>query len=301
MNNPRHPSPKMKRSFISRWTPGVVALRWRHLFWAVPLLGLLTGGGIEWRNYQRSIEARGVIQRQDSATISMTEITGLILSDAVLQETALGSGYLNEWKPDSAAELRHIIRCEEVKGTSLLAITVKGRSNSTKAELCNQLPILMAKKTEEMRNQRIKEAEEELQTLTQGMKEIRARYMGTLKIGAGVPEEPFVPTPEFLDIQREFEESDKALDAARTAYINLRLQGVVSGAPIRIIEKAAAPVAFSVMELVEPLARTSCWAGASILLAVLLAYLLEWRYPRRMNPGIIRRSSSDHAPQVQAL
>lgn len=291
----------MKRPLINRWSPGVVALRWRHLFWILPLLGMLIGGGIEWRGYQLGIQARGVIQRQESATISEAEIRDLMLSDSVLQEAAHTSGYLKEWRPDSAEKLRDIIRCEEIKGTSLLAITVKGRSTSTKMDLCNQLPVLMVKKTGELRDQRIKEAEAGLQALVETQKENGRLYRRNLKISLSPPEEPFVATPEYIETKRKFEESDKTLDEARTAYISLRLQGVVSGAPIAIIEKASAPVAFSMMELVEPMARTSYWTGASILLAVLLAYFLEWRYPRRMDRGMIRRPSGDHAPQAQAL
>lgn len=291
----------MKRPLINRWSPGVVALRWRHLFWVLPLLGLIIGSGISWRSYQLGIQARGMIQRQESATISEAEIRNLMLSDSVLQEAAHNSGYLKEWRPDSAEKLRDIIRCEEIKGTSLLAITVKGRSTSTKVDLCNQLPVLMVKKTGELRDQRIKEAEAGLQSLVETQKENGRLYRRNLKISLSPPEEPFVATSEYIETKRKFEESDKALDEARTAYISLRLQGVVSGAPIAIIEKASAPVAFSMMELVEPMARTSYWAGASILLAVLLAYFLEWRYPRRMDPGMIHRPSGDHAPQAQAL
>lgn len=266
----------MSSSPLKRWYPGFVALRWRHLFWALPLLGLLVGGGIQ---------ARSVIQRQESAPLSMAGIRDLILSGAVLQEAGLNSGHVKEWTTDSANRLRKIVACEEIKGTSLLAITIKGRSSSTKVDLCNQLPTLAGEKTNELRNQRITEAEAKLEALNQSFKEKRRDYLNNLKTSLGVPEEQFVATPDYLKAKDEFAEAEKALETGRTDYINLRLQGVGQGWPIVIIEKAAAPVAFSMKELVEPLSRVSYWIGASVLLAALLAYFMEWRYPRRVDSG----------------
>ena len=270
----------MNHPFINRWSPAVVALRWRHLFWCLPLLALLIGGGREWQGYQHDIQARGVIQREDTATLSMAEIRELLLSDAVLQEAASRSGYLKEWNATAAEDLRKIIHCEEIHGTSLLAIMVNGRNTLTKASLCDWLPVLASSKASEMHGQRIMDTEAALEALNKAHKENGQLYSRHVKISLDAPQEPFVPTPESLEAKRKFEESAKALETARNAYIDLRLQSLSSGAPIAIIEKAAAPVPFTPMELIAPSARTSCWVGGSALLAALLAYFLEWRFPR---------------------
>lgn len=254
--------------FINRWSPPVIAHRWRHLFWSLPLLASLIGGGSEWHAYQRSIEARGVVQRGDSTVITMTEIQDLMRSDEVIQEAASRSGYLKEWNADSAEELRKIIDSQEITDSSLLAITIKGRNTPAKADLCDWLPVLAAKKAEEIRAREITDAEAALAVLNKAYKENSERFRQYLLTGLNAPQEPFVPTPEYLESRGKFEESEKALETARNAYVDLRFKGAVSGTPIIVIE--------------------SCWIGGSVLLAVLLAYVLEWRFPRkssRLDPG----------------
>jgi len=270
----------MRTPIPRRWNTGFIVYRWRHLFWSLPLIAILLGGGVEWSRYQRTIEARSVIQWRDSATISMSQLQALILSDAVLQEAALSAGYFPVWNSGSAADLRRTVRCEVIQGTDLLTISVKGRSTAAKVDLCNKLATLAGTKLAGLREQEVKRDEADLTALTQTMVEKRSRFLQHVVISPGTAETHFVPTPEYEVSKLEFDESVRALDEARNAYVAKRMRGVLSVFPVVILERAGLPVAFSMTELLEPASRASIWVAGGLLLAVLLAYVLEAIRPR---------------------
>lgn len=290
----------MNSAPIHRWGLGFMAKRWWRLLIALPLLALIAGGCFEWFRYQRSHEARCIVQVPvdpvslpspvpGAVSSPLPEAREIILSDLVLEDACTDSGFFPKQESDVASKLRRLIRCEPIPGTSLLVISVEGRMTSRTVELCNAVVDRAARKVQELhdeaRTAELNRRQEEIQALQERMIEKREHFLQFVKfVPAGTPSN-FQPTADFLTAKQEFEAAAKAHDMAKEELVSVTAAFYGQAVSRMIIhERAALPLVTSPLTLVKPLVFTSLWVSVAMLLAVILAYLLEALFPKPLQP-----------------
>ncbi len=106
---------------IRRWNPGFVAMRWRHVFWIVPLLGVLAALTVHLAFFHRT-DIRAVVAVR-GVNFDLKE---LLHSDVVMRKSVRDLGLAARWSmdEDSAMErLRGETVMTVVPGTALAGIS----------------------------------------------------------------------------------------------------------------------------------------------------------------------------------
>lgn len=269
---------------IRRWSFAFLAGRWRHVFWIVPLIALLAGMLVEGRAYLRGQEARCVIQYRPFSTATLGDLRELILSDAFLEEARISSG--SRLPP---AEVREIVRCEKIKGTSLLVISAKGRSSATKVDLCNALADLAAAKTAGARDEaelhRWREEESKVESLEAEV-ELKRRDLSILlrrESGSLLDHSRPIAKPKLEAAKQNLGAAQMALESAHRALFASQMGCRFWEEPVFVHERASPAPSFSLAMLGPPLWHLSIWIGSGFVAAILLAFLLEAMSPAALS------------------
>ena len=152
-------------------------------------------------------------------------------------------------------------------------------------DLCNAVTDRAARRVQEFHDQSRTEAlnrrQDEVQSLQERMIEKREHFLQFVKfVPAGTPSD-FQPSPDFLTAKQEFEAAAKAHDLAKEELVAVTAASYGQAVSRMIIhERAALPLVTSPLVLVKPLVFTALWVSVAMLLAVMLAYLLEAFFPK---------------------
>jgi hypothetical protein len=290
---------------IRRWNPGFIALRWRHLFWGLPSLGLLFGLFVHFLPTIRNTSI-GVVEidhylRTEAGLPSFTcaEVPNVIRSEKVLGIAIKELNLREQWKTnreDCVANLRNQISCKLIPGTELVEISVTGRSRAESAQIWKHLASALnnhAKGVFKLRDQA------KLDRLESGIEKARAeveikrralpqvwRYQDLLH-----RKSPPVAPPEIRPYQPlskevvEFEESRKLLELLQIKFISEKMQIMMTDEvknPIWIHEAPGSRFPLTLWDTLRPLVlHSSIGVGVGMVLALVLAYLLELLFPRK--------------------
>jgi hypothetical protein len=127
-----------------RWNPGFVVMRWRHLFWLMPLLGLVTGLAWTWMEDFEEISVSGLVEYRadvtDNSSNEKLALDGIALltSDRVLERASTQLSLDKPWWVDaSVASLRsrQTVEFDPVRGSPVIRMTVTGRGKKATGDV----------------------------------------------------------------------------------------------------------------------------------------------------------------------
>lgn len=265
---------------LNRWNTGIAIRRWRVPLIAVLLIAVAIGVSLEGLAYLRAQGAKCVIQYRGSPSMSLDNMQKLILSDAFLEETRLkaGSGF-----PPST--VKKLVRCESIKGTSLLIISAKGWNTPAKAKLCNALGDLANAKAIAHRDKADTQKLETMKACVESL-EVRVeassqrlsdllRYEHPLHY-MHAPRDAQTPREsKITNTIKEIKEGSRELMEARVELMDKEMRGVLLDSPVEIHEPAGPPRPISIAEILPSALRLSTWIGSGFLAALILVFLLE--------------------------
>lgn len=278
---------------IRRWNPGFIALRWRHLFWALPLAGLLIGMIVHLVDYQKKNVSTSLVQLDPPpfSSFGFSELINLIRSDDILEATSQEVELPARWRTDrvqSVDALRRIVSCEQIPGTSLVAITIKGRKSPETVELCTALTRQVEKAVELFAS---KEDDKVSERFAKKMDRVRAREKiaremldKMTKESGSMKHSRSWADAEFYDARQELNEAKKDLhDWSLSAMSGSRRPGFEYYNGRLVIVHELPSMASPSLRWKFQEAALGCGVniGSGMLLAVVLAYLLELLFPRR--------------------
>ncbi|WP_367871682.1 hypothetical protein [Luteolibacter sp. Populi] len=258
-----------------RWQLSFVVMRWRQLFWLLPLAALLIGTAVEWRKYLKRDQATGVFQNNArNGWPSLEKIRDIILSDEVLGAASIDAFLLGDWgtKEECIGRLRPMIEVEPIPRTTLVEITVKGRKTFRTVAICDALMDRSAKHARELQDRMffdaVKPREAKVDELGAA---IHAKQVEIARSSASVEWQ--------LQATRELTE----MEAERQNILNslMTVTGCVLTEEPLIIHERPIPVrAHSWRDFVGP----ATWIAAAVCIAMMAAvssaYLLELFFPR---------------------
>lgn len=271
----------MNESLLNRWNPGIAIRRWKMPLMAVLLIAIATGVSLEGLAYLRAQEAKCVIQYRNTPSLSLEEMRELIVSDALLEEARHRAA-----SPLSQSEVKKLVRCEPIKGTSLLIISAKGWNTPAKIELCNALADLAKAKAIANRD---KAKPQELEKMRASVKSLEARaeakcrqlselqrYQHLLHFFREPIQGESRQNREFHNAIKELEADVEELNMTRFALFHQEEWGggLVVG-PFAIHEPAGPPRPIAFAEILPCALRLSTWIGSGFIAALILAFLLE--------------------------
>ncbi len=291
---------------IRRWNPGFIALRWRHLFWGLPLLGLLAGLVVHFLPTIRNTST-GVVQitrnlRAESGLPSFTniELPDVVRSEEVLWAAIQGLDLQGQWKmsrDDCVAELRDQISCKFIPGTELVEISVSGRSLAESERIWKRLATALNDHAKGVINLRDKAKLDRLEGEIEKIRaevEIKRRalpagvwsYQDLLHRKSAPAAPPDISTYQPLSKEAaEFEKSLKLLELLQIKFISDKMQIMITDEGRNLIWIHEAPGSRShalLWDTLRPLVlHSSIGVGSGMVLAVILAYLLELLFPRK--------------------
>jgi len=280
-----------------RWSLAFLAMRWRHLFWILPLLGLLTGSAIEWRRYRHENRTHGVVHLSTSPFIigadpsSFTQRLGdfrnILLSDVVLNAAGHDAAVHHRTlsKKDSIAELRALVECDHIPHTPLLVITVKGKKTTWTIDFCRALIQRSTDRVVEIRGadywKKSEEATIEFEKLQRNLDLKRVEMTCPMSDAPAnltcLPDSPMGVPLECAELRRLESEFGEASNADHSKYMRI----VEFGNPVNIHEFPAAMRPFSVASLLKPATRVGIWIGITMAAAVVVPYLLKSILPSK--------------------
>lgn len=290
----------MDPSPIRRWNPGFIALRWRHLFWSLPLLGLIVGLVVHFLPMIRPT-ATGVVQiRFGVPPFSTADVINAVHADDVISLTALRTDLANRWNlkvregSPSTDQLRRYVTAKPIRDTSLVEISVSGRNRAESELIWHALVTALKEHFEELRNVHDQSKLDQLEAAVKGQKAdvdskrealsraIRTETLLHYSNGSG-PQ----TNKDFQTLKADFEASQKLLELLQVKEISEKMQCRLMENPLIIHEAPGTPVPVTLWDTLRPLVlHSSIGLGAGMVLAVVLAYLLELLYPRKRTEEI---------------
>ena len=281
---------RMQAAPSYRWGLGFIAKRWRHVFWLLPLAGLLIGLGLQiWTIYGPT--AIGIVQaRPTPARYSPThfsEVATEFQSDDILSKTSYSLDLPGRWQLHREAcvlRLRKMIGTKCIPGTSLIEFRVTGRSRRESIEIWKAIhahanehfvDIRVAAEQAKLDEERAKikvledDREQRRQELSSAI-----RRNNPLKVDIG-------------KLRADFEATQKALEAAKIHLISGEMQCWLMENPILVHEEPVIPPSWLHKDVLRPLLHHA-GIGFSIgmILAAPVAYLLELLFPRKQREHV---------------
>jgi len=280
-----------------RWGLGFIAMRWRHLFWLLPLAGFLLGLALQLHALYGPT-ATGLIQVRQIAGSSpltfMKDAADALQSDEVLLRALAPLGFEGQWKDKQEArvsKLRKMIRSEQIPGTSLLEVRVSASDRAESIAIWNALTLSL---NEHFVDQRSAADEAKLDTLRakieareRDLAEQRKNLSAALERDDLVLREPGSPADqkhkaESAQLKADFEASQKALEKAKMDLISREMGCRFMENPIISHEEPGISLPWTHREVLSVLLhRAGIGLSIGVLLTAPLAYLLELLFPRR--------------------
>ncbi len=287
-----------------RWDPGFIAMRWRHGFWGLPLLGLLAGLIVHFLPMIGNT-ATGIVQIRPGGSVGSipwtptslplftpSGVVGTVGSDDILRPTALALDLPAKWRMEEdkcVSELRNAIRCDEIRGTALVEITVRGRNRRESKLIWHALVTTLQEHFEGLRSvhdqstlahleaavkRQKADVDSKREALSQALKTETLLYYPN----GAVPQ----TNGKFLTLKDDFETSQKLLEQLQIKEISEKMQARITEDPLIIHQAPGTPVPVTFWDTLRPLVlHSSIGLGAGMVLAVVLAYLLELLFPRK--------------------
>ena len=284
---------------IRRWNPGFIALRWRHLFWGLPLLGLLAGLAVHFLPMIRGT-ATGIVQirpvpltvASGRSFLGVSDVATMTRSDDLLGQTVLALDLPRRWRKESdvcVSELRDAINIEYIPGTALVQISVSGRSRAESAQIWDSLILYTndhfskIAQTEEPANIAALDALLEASKANfDAKREILEAFMRTSDLLHRSGSNNHPSDHRFLKAKSDFEKAKADLEAAQIAQIAAKMQARITEDPLIIHEAPGTPAPLTLWDTLRPLVlHSSIGLGSGMVLAVVLAYLFELLFPRK--------------------
>ncbi|MCW1884292.1 hypothetical protein OKA04_06080 [Luteolibacter flavescens] len=270
-----------------RWGLGFVVMRWRHLFWVLPLLGLLGGLGMRlWALY--CPVAVGVIQPLPNSTRSFypdpAEAALVWKYTDTLAETVDSLNLQERWQlpPDECViKLRGMVRSEHRSGSPSVEVRVTGQDRRESIEIWEEL---LNRTAHHFYAQYSAAAQAEIESATVDVRDLKKELAQARMISSGGKG---VDSPDQQEREERIDALQSKLDAAQEALVAARLR-LLSGETnvlyllVYPLEMPSMPPSPMDRDTLLSILRHGGWgAGIGIILSVLLAYLLELLFPRR--------------------
>jgi hypothetical protein len=280
---------------IRRWNPGFIALRWRHVFWIMPLLGLLAGLILHFLPMIRNT-ATGVVQIGSAGlSFSTADVVHAVQTDDILALAGIRTDLTNRWNlkgeegSPCTEELRRSVSAKPIPGTSLVEISVSGRSRAESELIWHALVTALQEHFEDLRSVHDQSKLDQLEAAVRWQKAdvdskrealsraIRTETLLHYSNGSG-PQ----TNMDFQTLKADFEASQKLLEQLQIKEISEKMQCRLTEDALTIHEAPGTPVPLTLWDTLRPLVlQSSIGLGAGMVLAVLLAYLLELLFPRK--------------------
>jgi hypothetical protein len=274
------------------WNPGFIALRWRHLFWGLPLLGLLAGLVVHFLPMIRNT-ATGIVQIRP--TFSTADVVHAAKTDEILALTGIRTDLTHHWNLEGREgspymeELRRSVSAKPIRGTSLVDISVSGRSRAESKLIWHALVTALQEHFEGLGNVHDQSKLDQLEAAVKWQKadveskrEALSRAIRTETLlhypnGSGPP-----INEDFQSLKADFETSQKLLEQLQIKEIAEKMQAKLTEDPLIIHQAPGTPAPVTLWDTLRPLLlHSSIGLGAGMVLALVLAYLLELLFPRR--------------------
>jgi hypothetical protein len=280
---------------IRRWNLGFVIMRWRHLFWGVPLLGLLVGLVLHFLPMMEK-SVTGIVELRSLTTgnplSGASHLDTVIKSDALLRPTVTALDLPRHWQmasDDCVNRLRERIQIEPIRGTTLLGIRVKGRSRAESRQIWETLATSLnehfnrsAGIQDQTKLERLNaelerqeaDVESDRQALTMAM-----QYQDLLFRTESLNPAPLDKTER---LRIDFETSARVRDQMKIRITAEEMRLKIASHSLIIHEFPTAPLAISLWNTLRSLVVHSfVGTGVGIVLAVIFAHLLEFGFQRK--------------------
>lgn len=294
----------MSTSSIRRWNPDEVITRRKRLFWLIPLLGLISGIAFSFSPLLRWKTAVGTLQIRTQSLPGETtplftpaDLADAIPSDEVLEETAialdLSKGRQGE-NQEIIASLRTKISCRPIPGTDLVELSAKGIDRADAERIWRGL---ISSASEHLRTRRadleqtwlaaiaveIENRKAEFETKSEELQ----RYLDLKRPRLyDNPLDLRSPTPRLIKLQGDLWDDQEILAKLEIAEIAGRMNRQLIEDPVFIHETPSAHISIFLSRMPRALTvSSSIGLGAGMVLAVILAYLLEMLFPRKFPTG----------------
>ncbi len=280
---------------IRRWNPGFIAMRWRHLFWSLPLLGLLVGLVVHFLPMIRNT-ATGVVLVRPGALFSAADVVHAVQTDDILALTCIRTDLANRWNLNgregspSTDELRRSVSAKLIPGTVLVEISVSGRSRAESELIWDALVTALQEHIEGLQSVHDRSKLDQLEAAVKRQKadvdskrEALSQAIKTetlLYYPNGAVQDP---NAQFNKLKADFEASQKLLEQLQIKEISEKMQCRMMESDVMIVHQApGTPAPVTLWDTLRPLVlHSSIGVGAGMVLAVILAYLLELLFPRK--------------------
>jgi hypothetical protein len=276
---------------IRRWNPGFIALRWRHVFWGLPLLGLLVGLVMHFLPMIRPT-ATGVVQiRPNVLSFSTADVVHAAQTEEILALTCTRVDLANRWNLNGkeggsyTEELRRSVSAKPIPGTSLVEISVSGPTRAEAELIWHALVNALQEHFDGLGSVHDQSKLDQLEAAVKRQKAdveskrealSRAIRTGTLlhyPNGSGPP-----INEDFQSLKSDFETSQQLLEQLQIKEIAGRMQAKITEDTLIIHQAPVTPAPVTLWETLRPLVlHSSIGVGAGMV----LAYLLELLFPRK--------------------
>jgi len=272
-----------------RWGLGFISLRWRHMFWLLPLTGMLTGLGLQlWAMYGST--AVGIIQVCPPHGLHTGTPLVDVESDEILSKTVDSLGLSEQWakSPETCVlKLRKMIRSEPVPGTSLIEVRVSGRNRREAIEIWKAL---LAHTNQHFLDIRSAAEDAKLAAMEATVKamELELDQM-RIKLSSALKKDKLTPGAPGVDLKQlkiDFDAAQRTLELVKIHLLSNQMRCVLMENPVISHEEPVISPPWTHRDFFRPLSlHAGIGLSIGVLLSPLMAYLLEFLFPRRQ-PGL---------------
>ena len=272
-------------------------MRWRHVFWLLPLAGLLIGLGLQlWALYGPTaigtIQARPIPGRH--VVTYLADVATVLQSDDTLSKTVDSLDIPERWASNPGTcvlKLRTMIRSERVPGTSLIEVRVAGRSRRESIEIWKALLAHTNQHFSDIRsaadNAKLAVMEAAIKALELDLDQKRSKLsaalaQNNLMLGPIDSAEDQKREADLKQLKTDFEAAQKALETAKIHLISSQMGFKLMENPIISHEEPVLSPSWTHWEALRPiLLHAGIGLSIGVILTAPVAYLLELLLPRR--------------------
>jgi len=273
----------------SRWYPAFVIYRWRHLLWALPVLALLGVLHLHWSRlrwdhamavYGAHSSSRGF---SGSMASRVSKLFDLIQSPEILGGAARDSGLTTAWRMNeaqAAERLSGYVSCDMVGDGFMFELKVRKIPEGDSLQVCEALEKNLAEKLRVIIDAREAQARAEGRVvLAKAVLQLEA------KLAANRPEpvelgQAWVESPSHFDARMMNQAECQVLEQLKAKLAS----GGRYGCGMEALTQCSAPhwPKGPSPARWQQFGIAAGWTfGVSVLLAIALAYVLEFWVPRR--------------------
>ena len=273
-----------------RWAPGFVAMRWRHVFWVLPLVGIAIGLLAGYLDFRKKNAATGIVQVLPIHGVGFHEMLAALESEEVLSSTIRQVNLTDRWKmehEECLPSLNGRVRIRNIRGTSLAEISILGMKSTETVEICASLienfTIQMEARESAAVQARFDLLEDAISQAKSEVESTRAALEASVQSHfdtRALNKDRSTLLEDGDSRQEDYNKALRNLSNARSAFLNElsheRLFGSV------ILHEAPSLDPLPTWEILRPfLLFAGIGLTAGVGLTVIVAYLLEAAFPRK--------------------